>query len=93
MIARLAKFVRRLSPTCREAARLISDAAERDLPRLDRIGLKLHLWICRACRSYRRSVEFLREALRAAARSDAPIADAGLPPDAKQRLLAKLQDN
>jgi hypothetical protein len=53
-----------LWPNCREAIRLQSDALERPLPLLKRIGLRIHLILCRWCRRYGKQIRFMRSALR-----------------------------
>ena len=40
--------------TCDQSSKLLSDGMERMLTRPERIGLRLHLWICRACRPQQR---------------------------------------
>jgi hypothetical protein len=87
--------VRRLSPNCREAAHLISEAVDRELPLLDRVGLRLHLYLCGACRRYQRSIDMLRRLMNAAAENSPPSGGDGrcdgLPSAAKERILRKLQ--
>jgi hypothetical protein len=51
-----------LSPDCRQVSRLQSDALDRDLPFLQRLGLRLHLFLCKWCRRYGKQVRFLRHA-------------------------------
>ena len=51
-----------LSPTCRDASRLQSEALETKLCFSKRIGLSLHLMICRWCRRYGKQIRFLRQA-------------------------------
>jgi hypothetical protein len=36
--------------SCREAARLLSQAMDEPLSRLDRLQLRLHLFVCLSCR-------------------------------------------
>ena len=57
---RLTKTIRALSPNCREAIRLQSDALDRPLPRLQRIGLRIHLVLCVWCMRYGKQIKFLR---------------------------------
>jgi predicted anti-sigma-YlaC factor YlaD len=49
---------------CREATRLISDRLDRNLTATERVTLRLHLAICRACERADRQFAFLRRALR-----------------------------
>jgi hypothetical protein len=51
-----------LSLTCREASRAQSEQLDHPLPRSTRIGLWLHLLICKWCRRYGHQVRFLRQA-------------------------------
>lgn len=88
----LLNSLNRLSPTCRQAARLISDAMERDLPAVDRIGMSLHLAICRACRRYRRSVAFLSQLLRMQAGKESSPVRTRLSQAAKSRILQNIRD-
>jgi hypothetical protein len=48
---------------CREAARLISQHADRPLPLARRLQLRLHLVICDACSNFSRQVALLRRAI------------------------------
>ena len=58
------KALRVLNLNCREAARLVSEGMDRRLSLLERIGLRLHLLICTACRQWRRQTTMIRRALR-----------------------------
>jgi predicted anti-sigma-YlaC factor YlaD len=89
----LLNSLQRLSPTCRQAARLISDAMERDLPAVDRVGMSLHLAICRACRRYRRSVAFLSQLLRIQSTSEPPLVRTRLPEGARSRILQRIREH
>jgi hypothetical protein len=68
---------------------------DRELPLLDRVGLRLHLFLCGACRRYRRSIDMLRRLMSAAAETSPPSGEDGpsdgLPTAAKERILRKLQ--
>lgn len=50
-----------LSLNCREASRAQSEQLDHPLPRATRIGLWLHLIICKWCRRYGKQIRFLRE--------------------------------
>lgn len=60
----------RLSLSCKEASRLISDGMDRRLSIPERISLRLHVSICDACTRFTSQVAFLRRALRAYPGSD-----------------------
>jgi len=50
--------------TCKEVSRLISQAQDEKLGFADRVALRLHLSICKSCVSFRKQLDFLREAAR-----------------------------
>ena len=50
--------------TCREAARMLSEVLDRDLPAEEQLRLRAHLLICRGCRSIGDRFSFLRSAMR-----------------------------
>ena len=60
----LAKAIALLSPTCKEASRLQSQALDRKLSLMQRIGLRMHLLICGWCRRYGKQIGFLHDAAR-----------------------------
>lgn len=57
-------ILRLLNLTCRDATRLISDSMDRDLSRLEHLGLRLHLFTCRICNRYRAQLLLLRRVIR-----------------------------
>jgi hypothetical protein len=80
-----------LMPNCREAIRLQSDALERALPFSQRVGLRIHLWLCVWCRRYGRQIRFLR---RIAKECDHDHASAQvLPAEARTRIKRTLKTN
>lgn len=85
--------IKRLSPNCREAARLISEATDHELALCDRLGLRVHLYICGACRNYRRSIRILAELMRATAGKPLPPDGECLPDAARTRIRRKLKAN
>lgn len=52
-----------LSVSCRESARLQSEALDRRLPFRHRLGLRVHLLLCKWCRRYGRQISLLHEAM------------------------------
>jgi len=75
---------------CREASRLSSDAYERELSLIERIRLRLHLWMCGACRNYVFNLKILNRAL-AGIRRHADERAPCLSDQARQRILESLQ--
>lgn len=80
-----------LSPDCSKASRLQSEALDRKLPILQRIGLRIHLALCKWCRRYGKQIRFLREA--AHEHPDALVEPDRhkLPDDARERLKQRLR--
>jgi len=79
--------------SCKDVTRLISDSMDRSLPLGKRIGVRLHLMICRFCARYERQLLLIRETLRRIA--DPPEPPAALSPDAlspevRERILRAL---
>jgi hypothetical protein len=48
--------------SCKQATELMSQEQDRSLGVAERIGLRLHLWICAGCANYRRQMGVLRAA-------------------------------
>ena len=51
--------------SCKETTELISQGMDRRLSLPERMGLRLHLLVCRGCRATEQHLEFLRTATRA----------------------------
>jgi len=49
---------------CRQATELMSQEQDRPLTLVERLGLRLHVWICAGCNNYRRQMGILRAACR-----------------------------
>ena len=50
--------------TCKEVSMLLSQAQERPLGYVERLGVMLHLLLCKGCTNFRAQLEFLRKAMR-----------------------------
>jgi hypothetical protein len=83
----LAKTFRALSPNCKEAIRLQSDALDRPLSRVQRLGLRIHLMLCVWCSRYGKQIKFLRVAAQHCDHEHEPA----LPPEAKERIRAQVK--
>jgi len=57
------KLLEILLPTCRQVSRLQSDLLDQPLSLPKRIGLRLHLLVCKWCRRYGKQIRFLHEAV------------------------------
>ena len=49
--------------SCREVSRLVSESLDRKLTLKERIGLRIHLFICEFCRRYEKQIAFLHRVL------------------------------
>jgi hypothetical protein len=79
--------------TCKEASHLISEHQERPLGVRERLGLRLHLWMCAGCRRFERQMVLLRRALRLLGRRAVEdVAGPELPAAARERIRQVLSD-
>jgi hypothetical protein len=82
-----------LSPTCKHAARLQSEALDHPLTLRQRAGLRIHLTLCAWCRRYGKQIRFLREA---AQEHPDELTESGIPTlsqEARDRLKRKLESS
>lgn len=84
--------LRAVSPDCREASRLQSEALDHSLSRGQRLGLRLHLLLCKWCRRYGKQIRFLRQAVREHAEHVNNATPRTLSPQARERLKRSLRD-
>ncbi len=78
--------------TCREASHLMSQAYDRKLGLLERLGLKAHLLICDACRKVKHQLDLLHRFSRKVAAEPEALLDLqpGLSAEAQARILKEL---
>ena len=50
--------------TCKEATALMVAREDRQLPWADRVGLRLHLLVCKACPTFERQMLTMRNAMK-----------------------------
>lgn len=78
--------------SCKEAAQLISEQKDHKLGFGDRMGLRMHLVMCRMCNAYKNKLDMISRFAQQA--SDFVLGDAqtavALSADAKQRIKRKL---
>ena len=79
----------RWMPTCKQVTELASREMDDHLPLLDRLGLKMHLAICRNCRRFTVQLEEMRRLLQLETGADDDAV--GLDPDARRRIETELQ--
>jgi hypothetical protein len=81
-----------LSPNCKTATRLQSAARDRKLTLCEKSGLRVHLFLCKWCRSYGSQINFLCSAAREDAHDHQSHPQA-LSPEARERIKRLLQSN
>ncbi|MCM2287969.1 MAG: zf-HC2 domain-containing protein [Sulfuritalea sp.] len=50
--------------SCKQATELMSQEQDRPLTLAERLGLRMHVWMCTGCNNYRRQMDVLRAACR-----------------------------
>ena len=90
-LATLAKGMRAFMPACRQVTRLQSRALDQPVPFASRVGMILHLSVCRWCRRYGRQIRFLGKAAREHPAELVNSVPQILSEDARQRMKQKLR--
>lgn len=85
------KAFRTLMPTCQQASRLQSDALDRPVGFLARLGLNVHLLLCRWCRRYGKQIRLLQRLVHEHPESLSEVRRTELSAQAKQRLKEALR--
>jgi hypothetical protein len=80
-----------LSPDCRRASRLQAESLHHPLPRLESLGLRLHLALCRWCRRYGKQLRFLSRARHEHLQGPPTTAAPTLTPNARERMKRRLR--
>ena len=78
--------------TCKDASQLMSQSLDRRLKLADRIGLRMHLVICKGCKVAYRQMNFIHQLCRRiTAKPDNIVSmQPGLTNEAKERILKEL---
>ena len=79
-----------LLPSCAETARRLSLAQDCPLSLGERVGVWLHLGLCRFCRRYRGQLNLLRRGYRVFQQKLAEISEAKLPEESRRKILDSL---
>ncbi len=53
-----------LMPSCKDVHRLVSERLDRDLSRSERVRMRMHIFICGACRNFDGQMDLIRRAMR-----------------------------
>ncbi len=76
---------------CKEVTRLVSESLDRELPFHQRVGLWIHLLMCRFCSRYRSQLLILRKTIRFyVAQEEDREPSITLPPEARERIKRSL---
>jgi len=89
LLTKIAAMLEALSPTCRQATRLQCQALDQPVPPAKRLGLCLHLLICRWCRRYGQQLRFLNEA----AKTHPDDLNAAGPQKLSEQARARIKNN
>lgn len=73
-------------PDCKDISRLVSESMDRRLSWRQRLGVRLHLLMCRYCSRYRQQLELLRRVLKSQAELSADASQPVLEERVKDRL-------
>ncbi len=76
-----------LTLTCDESSRVLSDAMDRDLTRVERIALRMHNLTCKSCKRFIDQLDFLRKS---ASKAVIEEGHGALSSEAKERLRETL---
>ncbi len=87
----LIKLAGVFSPSCKQAARLQSEKMDRSLTFPERLGLRVHLFLCKWCRRYGEQLKFLRSAAHQCEDHLVQEAPRNLSAEARERIKQKLQ--
>ena len=77
--------------TCKDASRLVSEQQDRKLSRRERLGLALHLWICKSCKQLQNQIRYIRHSMQTGSKQGHLPTDTPLPPDSAERIRKALQ--
>ncbi len=79
--------------SCKETTELLSRAQDERLSFTERMGVRIHLWMCHLCRGYEKQLRFIRKATERLAQGSAHDDEAAtsLPPEARERVKEALR--
>jgi hypothetical protein len=79
---------------CKEVTRMVSESLDRKLPLYQRIGIRIHLLMCKFCSRFKKQLLFLRETIRLnVERGKDTELSTKLPPEARERIRKSIQNN
>lgn len=80
--------------SCKDVTHLVSESRDRRLQPMERLGMRMHLWICGRCRMFTRQMRLLGQAWQRAEQQPENLcsADVQLSDEASERIRAKLRE-
>jgi len=92
MLKNLMQRLADLSPSCRQATRLQSAALDGKLSTSQKLGLRIHLCLCKWCRRYGSQIQFLRTASQHEPKPEESLPPRTLSPEARDRIRQRLAE-
>jgi hypothetical protein len=79
--------------SCKETSQLVSQSLDRRLTLAERFGVRLHLFICKACGLFTKQMDLIRAHCEPGRRSpeEMELTGEALSPEARERIARKLQ--
>jgi hypothetical protein len=79
--------------SCKETSQLVSQSLDRRLTLAERIGVRVHLFICKACGLFTKQIALIRATCEAGSRSPEGMGSTSdvLSAEARARIARKLQ--
>ena len=76
---------------CSEVTKLISRSMDQDLPLRQKIGVRIHLAMCKYCSMYKKQLELIRKFIKDAIEAEiVPAPPLTLSPQARERMKQRL---
>jgi hypothetical protein len=75
--------------TCKKATQLVEKQKDKKLSILEKVRLKLHLWICKACAIYAKQSQIIEKLLKK--RNETQPSEKTLSEEAKIKILEKIR--
>jgi len=81
--------------SCQQASELLSQGLDRRLTVTERMGVRIHLLMCRLCTQYEKQLRFVCQASRRFSNEmeQADQETARLPPEARERIKKAVKQN
>jgi hypothetical protein len=77
--------------SCKETSLLVSQGRDRRLRWSERLGVRMHLWMCAQCRRYERQLNWLNGLRGRLDQAPEEMSDTELSPEAKSRIWAAIE--